>query len=163
VSFRRYLYWEGALAMALGAAMLVFGLSKGHETPGDAVIGGCIMVAGTGLFMTVRHKVRFAEPAAWFTSKPMAGARDLAQLCSRRRLWMTAGADSIGFAAAAVGLSYLTGFWLTYMDMGVWALVIGAVKLGPSQAAIADREHRLGVTYSVARRPVRGLVELSQR
>ncbi len=162
MSFRSYLRWEGTLAIALGASMVGFGLAEGHQGAFDAAIGGAIMITGTGIFMVLRHKVPFAEPAAWFTSKPMAAAQCGAAVCPRRRLLVTATADAVLFAALAIGLSYLTGFWLTYMDMGVWAVAIGAVKLGPARTAIAERELRLGASYAVARRPVRGLVELSQ-
>lgn len=60
-----------------------------------------------------------------------------------------------------VGLSYLTSFWLTYVDFGVWAVAIGVVKIGPAAAAIEQQEARVGTSYRVARRPLHGLVEVT--
>ena len=65
------------------------------------------------------------------------------------------------FTILTVGLSYLTNFWLTYVDFGVWAMAIGAIKIGPAATAIERNETRAGTTYRVARRPLRGLVELT--
>jgi len=75
-------------------------------------------------------------------------------------------ARAVGDAAAlmgvAIGFSYLSGSWLTYMDMGVWALATGAIKVGPGATAIAQYEASAGTSYRVARRPVRGVVELTE-
>ena len=65
------------------------------------------------------------------------------------------------FTILTVGLSYLTSFWLTYVDFGIWAVAIGVIKAGPATAAIGQYEARAGTTYRVARRPLRGLVELA--
>lgn len=37
---------------------------------------------------------------------------------------------------------------------------VGAIKVGPAAAAISAHEQRRGATYRVARRPLRGTVEL---
>ena len=62
--------------------------------------------------------------------------------------------------AVVVGGSVLTGFWLTYMDFAVWAMAVGAIEVGPAAAAIAEHEACSGATYRVARRPIRGVVDL---
>ena len=59
------------------------------------------------------------------------------------------------FTIFTVGLSYLTGFWLTYMDFSVWAIAIGVIKVGPATAAIRRHEAQSATTYHVARRPAR--------
>lgn len=65
------------------------------------------------------------------------------------------------FTIFTVGLSYLTGFWLTYMDFGVWAIAIGVIKVGPATAAIRRHEAQSATTYHVARRPARDRLELT--
>ena len=161
MSFRAYMRLDGWVAIAAGTSLCVLGLSQGHEAAGDAAAGGAIMLLGTGLFMVVWRRVPLRRPGGWFTAKPLARAGAGEVACSRRRLVHGVGAQALAFGGTAVGLSYITGFWLTYMDMGVWAVAIGIVKAGPATAAIARREARSGVTYRVARRPLRGRVKVT--
>lgn len=159
--FGEYMRLDGWLAAATGAALCAFGLIEGHQPPADAAFGGVIMLVGTGVFMVIRHGAPFRRPGAWFTAKPIATATNALPPCRRRRIvaWMLG--ETAAFALMAVGLSYLTGFWLTYMDLGVWAIAIGAIKVGPATAIIAESEAHQGTTYRVARRPLRGLVRLT--
>jgi hypothetical protein len=161
MGFGTYMRWDGWLAAAAGAALCAFGIAAGHEPPLDAVFGGLIMLCGTGIFMVVRHGAPFRQPGSWFTAKPLATATDALPPCRPRRLvvWMLG--ETAAFGILAVGLSYLTGFWITYMDVGVWAMATGAIKIGPAATMIAANEAREGITYRVARRPLRGLVELT--
>lgn len=162
MSFRDYMRLDGEVAIAVGLALYAFGLFAGHQGAVDAVTSGIVMVVGTGVFMVVRHKVPFREPAAWFTSKPLASADGELAACPRRGLLARLLLDTVAFAVLTVGLSFLTGFWLTYMDFGVWAVAIGAIKVGPAATAIAQHEALSGTTYRVARRPLRGLVRLTE-
>jgi hypothetical protein len=161
LSFGEYMRWEGCAAIVVGAAMIVLGAFEGHEGAVDTASSGAIMVAGTGLFMRFRHRVTFLAAGAWFTTTPMATAAPGAAICPRRVLLVALIGEATAMAVIAVGLSILSGSWLTYMDCGVWAVVVGAIKLGPARSVIARDEGRHGVTYLVARRRVRGLVELS--
>lgn len=160
--FRTYLRWEGWAGVVVGAGMFAFGLLSGHQGPADAVMSGLIMLTGTGVFLKLRRGVRFRDPAAWFTSVPIAEASPARAPCGRRSLLLRLLAEIVVFCALAVGLSFLTGFWLTYMDAGVWALLTGAIKLGPGVDAVARQEHEQGAVYVVARRPPRGLVDLTE-
>jgi hypothetical protein len=118
-------------------------------------------IAGTGIYVVVRHGVPFREPAAWFTSRPLASAAQRAATWPRRSLLIWLVGETAAFAVLTAALSFLTGFWLTYMDFGVWAIAIGGIKVGPAAAAIAQHQASDGVRYRVARRPVRGLVQLA--
>lgn len=120
------------------------------------------MLAGTGVFMMVRHRAPLRRPGTWFTAKPIAAALGDRAACSRRRLIAWLMSEMTAFTAITVGLSYLTGFWLTYVDFGVWAMAIGVIKIGPAAAAIGRHEALAGTSYRVARRPLRGLVELTE-
>lgn len=142
MSFREYMRLDGWITGVLGVCLFVFGLVSGHHGPVDAALSGVVMIGGTGVFMRVRHKVPFRDPRSTLVA---------------RLLVNTAAA-----AVVVVGLSFLTGFWLTYMDFAVWALAIGVIKLGPSAAAIDEQAVRVGTTYRVARRPLRGLVQLTE-
>jgi hypothetical protein len=161
MSFRAYMRCEGWVAIAVGASLYAFGLVEGHQGPADAVLSGVMMIAGTGIFMVARHGVPFREPAAWFTYKPLASAAQNAATWPRRSLLIWLLGETAAFAVLTVALSFLTGFWLTFMDFGVWAMAIGGIKVGPAAAAIAQHEACNGVSYHVARRRVRGLVELA--
>jgi hypothetical protein len=161
LSFRAYMRLDGWVAIAAGALLCVLGLSQGRQAAGDAVGGGMLMILGTGAFMVVWHRVPFRRPGGWFTVKPLARAGADETACSRRRLMLGVAAKAIAFGGMAVGLSYLTQFWLTYVDVGVWAVAIGIIKIGPATAAITRHESQSGVTYRVVRRPLRGLVKVT--
>ncbi|HET8758485.1 MAG TPA: hypothetical protein VFM58_20865 [Solirubrobacteraceae bacterium] len=161
MSFREYMRWEGYVAVLVGGALCVFGLANGHQGAADAAVSGTMMLAGTGVFMMVRHRAPFRRPGTWFTAKPMAAAIHDRAPCSRRSLLAWLLAEVTAFTILTVGLSYLTSFWLTYVDFGIWAVAIGVIKIGPATAAIGQYEARAGTTYRVARRPLRGLVELA--
>ncbi len=160
MSFRAYLRWDGSLAIAVGIALLALGLANHHQGPLDATLSGLLSVAGTGIFMAVRHRAPLRRPGAWFTAKSLASAAPDGPARRRRSLLVVTLAETAASAAMTVGLSHLTHFWLTYTDFGVWALMIGVIKIGPSVAVITRYEARSGVTYRVARRPVTGAVEL---
>lgn len=161
MSFRDYMRLDGWVAIVFGVGLCLFGLANGHQGAADAAFSGALMLAGTGVFMMVRHHAPFRRPGAWFTAKPIAAAAADLTACPRRSLlgWLLA--EVTAFAVLTVGLSYLSGFWLTYVDFGVWAVTIGVIKIGPASAAIAEHEARAGTIYRIARRPLRGLVELT--
>ena len=161
MSFRDYIRLDGWVAIGAGVGLCLFGLANGHQGAADAAFSGAIMLAGTGVFMMVRHRAPFRRPGAWFTAKPIAAAAADLTACRRRSLLVWLLAEMAAFAVLTVGLSYLSGFWLTYVDFGVWAVAIGVIKIGPASAAIAEHEARAGTTYRVARRPLRGLVQLT--
>lgn len=157
MTFRNYLRWDGSILVLLGTAMFAFGVVEGHQGAPDALFSGLVMITGTGVFMTVRHRASFRAPSAWFTSKPLArAARDRAA-CTRRRLLLFLSIEMAALAALTVGLSFATGFWLTYVDVGVWAVAIGAIKIGPARSAIAAHEARTGASYRMAHRRFRDL------
>lgn len=160
MSFRTYLRWDGWVAIVVGWSLCVLGLLEGHhQGPVDAVLSRIVMIAGTGIFIVARHGATSREPGSWFTATPLAGLRPTPGVNSSppgrhgRRRGRPAG-------AASVAVSFLSGFWLTCADFGVWAVAIGSIKIGPATAAIARHEARSGATYLVARRPRRGLVTL---
>ena len=161
MSFREYLRWEGALATIVGIGLYMFGLANGHQGATDAVLSGAVTVAGTGLFMRILHRAPFHRPGEWFTARPVATASP--DQASLKRSSLLAGLllGAVGFAAFALGLSFLTGFRLTYMDAGVWAIAIGTIKAGPATAALAQHETRADTTYLVTRRKRLGLVGLT--
>jgi hypothetical protein len=161
MSFREYMRWDGAAAIVAGFALYVFGLVHGDQGPLDAAVSGALTLAGTGAFMAVRHRTPFRRPGAWFTAKPLAGATADRAPVSRRSLVAPLLAGAAVSAALTLALSFLTGFWLTYMDAGAWAIAIGAIRIGPAATAIAQHEARTGATLRVARRPLGGLVELT--
>jgi hypothetical protein len=158
--FASYLRWDGFLAILVGASLFTFGLVNGHQGLADAAFSGVILIAGTGIFVRVRHHVPFREPRAWFTAPPLAAAGQDLPACSQRRLVLTLLGQTAAATVVVVGGSVLTGFWLTYMDFAVWAMAVGAIKAGPAAAAIAEHEACNGTTYRVARRPLRGVVAL---
>lgn len=162
MAFCDYLRWDGGIAVLVGVALCAFGLSEGHQAPVDALISGAVMLAGTGLFVVAFHEASFTNPGSWFTATPLAEAAADSVAGAAPALMVGLLAETVILVAVALGLSYATGFWLTYVDFGVWAVAIGAIKLGPARAAIARREALLRTTYRVSRRPVRGLVELSE-
>jgi hypothetical protein len=162
MSFREYLRWEGGLAVAIGVALCVYGWRAGHQGAADAAISGAIMLTGTGVFMAVRHKVPFRAPGGWFTAKPLAAAATQATGSTRRRLMAALVAEIVVITGVTVALSVLTRFWLTYVDFGVWLVAVGVLKAWPSVARVAREEAGSGATYLVARRPIRGLVELGR-
>jgi hypothetical protein len=161
MTFGAYIRCEGWVAVVTGAALCLYGGVQGHQGPVDAALSGVIMIVGTGLFMAFRHRVPLRAPGAWFTSTPLSTAGDDRAPCRRRGLMFALLAQSVAATAMVVGLSVLTGFWLTYVDVGVWAVAIGAIKIGPASAAIAEHEARSGMSYRVARRPWRGMVQLT--
>jgi hypothetical protein len=161
MTFVEYMRWEGWLAIASGVALIAIGVADGHEGIADAVIGGLMLLAGTGVYMALRHRAPFRRPGAWFTDRPIAGAAAEREPCRTRTLAAALIGEATLTAALAVGFSFATGHWLTYMDFGFWALAVGAIKLGPARSAIARDEARRDTTYRVARRPLRGLVELA--
>lgn len=156
--FHSYLRWDGAVAISVGAVLFLFGLKEGHQGLADAVISGVILIVGTGVIMRVRHHVPFREPHAWFTAPALATAAQGQPVCSQRRLMLTLLAQTAAATVVIVGGSIVTGFWLTYMDFAVWAMAVGAIKVGPAAAAIAEQEAGSGTAYRVARRPLRGVV-----
>jgi hypothetical protein len=160
VSFRGYLLWDGWVAIVVGTGLFALGLVEGRQGLADAAVSGAILIAGTGVFMRVRHRVPFREPRAWFTAPPLAAAGHDLPICSHRRLLLVLLAQTAAATLVVVGGSLLTGFWLTYMDFAVWAMAVGAIKVGPAAAAIAEHEARHGTSYRVARRPIRGVVAL---
>jgi hypothetical protein len=162
MTFGAYMRWDGGVALAAGIGLFGLGLRQGHEGLGDAAMSGFIMLAGTGIFMFLRHRAPLREPGAWFTLTPLASADARLGACARRRLVTWLVVEAAVMCALTVGLSALSGYWLTYMDFGVWAVAIGMIKLGPAAAAIADHEARLGTTYRVAKRPLRGVVTLTR-
>jgi hypothetical protein len=162
MSFRDYLRWEGAIAIVGGASLFLFGLRAGHQGALDAAFSGIVMLAGTSVFMLVRHSAPLREPGTWFTAKPLATANGALAACPRGRLLLALALETVIGVVAVVALSYATRFWLTYMDCGVWAIAIGAIKAGPAAGAVERHERRAGRNYQVARRPVRGLVELTE-
>lgn len=162
MSFRAYLRLDGWVSLTLGGSLVAFGLASGHQGAFDATVSGCMMLAGTGVFMAVRHKVPFRAPGAWFTGPPLAAASEQRPVAPRRRLAAAMLFEVLVFTVVVVGLSYLSGFWLTYVDAGVWAVAIGAIKLGPGAAAVARHETRTGTTCRVARRPLRRMLELTE-
>lgn len=147
--------------MAAGMSLFGFGVLEGHQGPFDAVLSGLVMIAGTGVFMVVRQKLPFRKLGLWYTAIPLASAEEGLAPCRSRWLIVRLAAGMVGFSVLAVGLSFLTGFWLTYMDLGVWAITIGAVKAGPGAAAIAASEASSGTRYRVVRRRLRGQVTLT--
>lgn len=163
MAFRDYLRWDGLLAVTVGATLCAFGLAAGHQGPVDAAISGLILIAGTAVYMRLRHGASVRRPTTWYTSAPLAAAAGWAPPLRASRALLILVADIVFLAAVAVGLSYLTGFWLTYVDLGVWAVFVGVVKAGPASAAIRVREASDGHVYRLARRPIRGLVSLTTR
>jgi hypothetical protein len=161
MSFRAYLRCDGTVAMLAGVALVGFGLAEGHQGIFDATQSGILMLAGTGVFMMLRHRVPFRQPAAWFTATPLARADAAREALARGHLVTWLLAETVAFGGLTVGLSYLTDFWLTYVDFGIWAIAVGAIKAGPAAATIADHELRSGTCYRIARRPLRGVVELT--
>ena len=159
--FDEYLRWDGGLAMVTGVALFGLGLLNRHQGAPDAVFSGGMMVAGTGLFMLVRHRTGLRAVGGWYTQRPLGTAREQLPADARWHLVVRLVAGTVAAAALVFGLSVLTGFWLTYMDFGVWAVAVGAIKVGPGTAAIARREHLDGRTYRVARRSLRGAVLLT--
>lgn len=161
MSFREYLRWEGALAIIVGTGLYLFGLADGHQGPIDAVSSGAVTVAGTGLFMRILHRAPLRRPSQWFTAKPVAAASPARTGLQRGNLLARLLLEAVGFVAFALGLSYLTGYQMTYMDAGVWAIAIGIIKIGPAAAALAQHETRADTTYIVSRRKRLGLVGLT--
>jgi hypothetical protein len=161
MTFLEYMRWDGFVALASGAALLAMGLAEGAQGPVDAVSSGIMMLIGTSVFVVVRHRVPFRSPGAWFTATPLAGAGDGRAPSSRGHVMLRLLGETMLLGAVAVGLSKLTNSWLTYMDCGVWAMAIGVIKIGPAATAIARHEASTGTSYRVARRRVRGLVELT--
>lgn len=159
--FSEYLRWEGGLAIIVGIGLYLFGLADGHQGPLDAVRSGAITVAGTGFFMRIFHRAPFRRPSEWFTAKPVAAASPAAAGLQRGNLLAWLFLDAVGFVAFALGLSFLTGFRLTYMDAGVWAVAIGIIKLALATAALARHEAHADTTYLVTRRKRLGLVGLT--
>jgi hypothetical protein len=161
MSFREYLRWDGGVGIVIGAALLAFGLRSGHQSAVDAVIGGMILIAGTGVFMRLRHNVPLRRPGTWFTSAPLARAEPDGPSSARPLVLARLVAEAVLLAVTVVGLSYLTGYWLTYMDMGVWAVAIGAIKIGPARTAVAEHEERLRRSWRIAGPPLRRVVVLT--
>lgn len=56
------------------------------------------------------------------------------------RAFLRLAVDALTLAAATMLLSHLTGYWLTYMDLGVWSVVTGLIKIGPATVLLATRE-----------------------
>jgi hypothetical protein len=162
MSFREYLRWEGGLAVVIGVSLCVYGWHAGHQGAADAMISGAMMLTGTGLFMSLRHKVPVRAPGGWFTAKPLAAAAAQATGCTRLHLMAALVAEIAVITAVTVALSVLTRFWLTYVDFGVWLVAVGLLKAGPSVARVTREEAKSGATYLVARRPIRGLIELGR-
>ncbi|WP_147332076.1 hypothetical protein [Geodermatophilus marinus] len=163
MSFREYLRWEGGLAVVIGVTLCAYGWHARHQGAADAAISGAIMLTGTGVFLALRHKVPFRAPGGWFTATPLAAAGEAHATASTRRHLMAALVAEIAvITAVTVALSVLTRFWLTYVDFGVWLVAVGVLKAGPAVARVARDEARSGATYCVARRPIRGLVELGR-
>ena len=160
--FRDYLRWDGGLAVVSGVALVAVGLREGHQAAGDAVFGGALMLTGTGLFMLVRHRLALRDPGGWYTTRSLSAAQDQLPPCAQVRLLATLVAVAAAGAVVLVVLSHLTGFWLTYMDCGVWAVAVGAIKLGPAAAAVVHHETRERCTFHVARRPLGGPVQLTR-
>ena len=161
MSFREYLRWEGGLAVVVGVSLCAYGWRAGHQGVADAAISGAMMLTGTGVFMALRHKVPFRAPGGWFTAKPLAAAATPVVGGARRTLLAAVFAEIVVITAVTVVLSVLTRFWLTYVDFGVWLVAVGVIKIGPSAAGVVREEARSGTTY-LARRPIRGPVELSR-
>ena len=111
--------------------------------------------------MHFRHDVPLLRPGAWFTSDPLAASINGLPARRRRGLVVAMIAQTAAGAAMVLGLSVPTGLWLTYMDFGVWAVAIGAIKAGPAAAAVARREASSAATFRVVRRSVRGRVVLT--
>ncbi len=160
MSFRAYLRWEGALAVVVGVTLCAFGWHAGHQSIGDSAMSGLLMLTGTGVFLALRHRVRFRAPGDWFTARPLA-VPALTPPCSRPRLFLALIGELSALTAATVGLSILTGYWLTYVDFGVWLIAIGVIKIGPAVGAVERHEASSGSTLRVARRRVRGFVEVT--
>ena len=154
--------WEGWVAISVGTSLYLFGLLSGHQEALDAVLSGVVMVAGTGAYVMLRHRAPFRAPGEWFTSAPLLEAEPELDACSRGRLLARLLAETEASMVFVVGLSFLTGFWLTYMDFAVWAVTVGVIKIGPAGRVITTHETRNGKTYRVARRPLRGLVALTE-
>lgn len=161
MSFREYLRWEGGLAILGGTGLCLVGLAAGHQGPGSTVLSGSMMIAGTGVYMWIVHRASLRRPGEWFTAGPVAAASSGRGALPRGNLLGWVFAEAVGFAGLALGLSFLTGFWMTYADAGVWAAAIGFIKVGPASAALARHEAHADTTYLVNRRRRMGLVGLT--
>lgn len=161
MTFRTYLRWEGSLFIAVGIILFALGTAEGHESRTEAVSSGVMMIIGTGAFMRLRHGARVLAPGGWFTRSPLKRVTRGRDACSRARLLLIVTAEAAATASLTVGLSHVTGFWLTYMDFGVWAVVMGLIKVWPSATAVMRHEMQAGTTYRVVRRPLNGHVQLS--
>jgi hypothetical protein len=73
--FRSYLRWDGFLAILVGASLFAFGLVNGHQGLTDAATSGLILIAGTGIFMHVRHHMPFRQPRSARPRRPPARSR----------------------------------------------------------------------------------------
>lgn len=135
-------------------------MESGAWCPLAKPVGGLILTVATGVYMKLRYGARFRE-SSWFITEPVARAGCDLPAGTRRRLLSQIVSEWLGVVLLAIGLSYLSGFWLTYVDIGIWALAIGAIKVGPATAAVDRSEATGGHCYRVSARRLRGTVQLS--
>ncbi len=162
MTFRTYLRYDGLACVIVGASLYALGTVQGRQGHLDALVGGLVMLMMTAVFMRLRRGVALRDLGGWFTSEALA-ARPGASADSPARqsnLALRVTVAILALAASTLALSHLTGYWLTYMDLGVWSVATGLIKLGPAVAAVAVHEAASRSTLQVVARPLRGPVSL---
>lgn len=162
-TFGSYLRLDGLAGITVGAALFALGTVQGRQGHLDALIGGVVMLAMTGASMKLRRGVALGDLGGWFTARPLSAAAGDAgdgHPGRRRNLLIRAIAGTLGLAALTLLLSHLTGYWLTYMDLGVWLVVTGLIKVGPAVGVVAAHESATQCTYWVSKKTLRGQLAL---
>lgn len=162
MNFRTYLRYDGLTCVIVGASLYTLGTVQGHQGHLDALIGGLVTLVMTAAFMRVRRGVALRDLGGWFTSEALA-ARPGAPAGSpapRSNLALRVPLAILVLAASTLALSHLTGHWMTYMDLAVWIVATGLIKIGPAVAAVMAHETASRSTLQVVARPLRGPVSL---
>ena len=162
MNFRTYLRYDGLTCVIVGASLYTLGTVRGHQGHLDALIGGLLTLVLTAAFMRVGRGVALRDLGGWFTSEALA-ARPGATTgpCARQsNLALRVTVAILVPAASALALSHLTGYWMTYMDLAVWIVATGLIKLGPAVATVVAHETASRSTLQVVARPLRGPVSL---
>lgn len=163
MNFRTYLRYDGLACVIVGASLYALGTVQGHQGHLDALIGGLVTLILTSAFMKVRRGVALRDLGGWFTSEALAARSGAtAGSCARQsNLALRVTAAILVLAASTLALSHLTGYWMTYMDLAVWILATGLIKLGPAVATVLAHETASRSTLQVVARPLRGPVSLA--
>lgn len=162
MNFRSYLRYDGLACVIVGVSLYAMGTGQGLQGHLDALIGGLVTLMMTAAFMRVRRGVALRDLGGWFTSEALAaqpGATS-GSPAQQSNLVLRVTVSILALAASALALSHLTGHWMTYMDLAVWIVATGLIKLGPATAAVVAHETASRSTLQVVARPLRGPVSL---